>query len=120
MKKCLEKLWHFNIVHKTNNKLKFLYRKNSFLTPALRRLFCNALMQPHFDYACSPWYPDLTKKLKHTGQLSLSYISPTFWNKTPDTFIHTKNLNTFKHNLKKFFFLNLYLFSTIKNPHFHL
>ena len=178
-------------VNKINNKLKFLYCKNSFLTPALRRLLCNALIQPHFDYACFAWYPNLTKKLKHriqttqnkcmhfclqldklkhisheefehlnwlpvtyrfkqcvnttafkyfneqcpnylnevfdvavennfqlrgsfqklkcpfrktnTGQLALSYIGPTFWNKTPDTLKRTKNLNTFKHNLKKYF-----------------
>ena len=57
-----------NVVNKINNKLKFLYRKNSFLTPALRRLLCNALIQPHFDYACSAWYPNLTKKLKHRIQ----------------------------------------------------
>ena len=180
-----------NVVNKINNKLKFLYRKNSFLTPALRRLLCNALIQPHFDYACSAWYPNLIKKLKHriqttqskcirfclqldklkhisheeferlnwlpvtyrfkqcvntivfkyfneqcpnylnevfdvavennfqlrgsfqklkcpfrktnTGQLALSYIGPTFWNKTPDTLKRTKNLNNFKHNLKKYF-----------------
>ena len=54
--------------NKINNKLRFLYRKNSFLTPALRRLLCNALIQPHFDYACSAWYPNLTKKLKHRFQ----------------------------------------------------
>ena len=42
-----------NVIHKINNKLKFLYRKNDFLTPILRRLLCNALIQPHFDYACS-------------------------------------------------------------------
>ena len=42
-----------NIVNNINNKLKFLYRKNCFLTPALRRLLCDALIQPHFDYACS-------------------------------------------------------------------
>ena len=53
-----------NVVNKINNKLKFLYRKNSFLTPALRRLVCNAFIQPHFDYACSAWYPNLTKKNK--------------------------------------------------------
>ena len=57
-----------NIVHKIKNKLRFLYRKNSFLTPALRRLLCNALMQPHFDYACSASYQSLTKNLKHTIQ----------------------------------------------------
>ena len=42
-----------NIVNKINNKLKFLYCKYSFLTPALRRLLCNALIKPHVDYACS-------------------------------------------------------------------
>ena len=64
MKRCLA----LNVVNKINNNLKFLYRKNSFLAPALRRLLCNALMQPHLDYAISAWYPNLTKKLKHRIQ----------------------------------------------------
>ena len=51
-----------NIVSKINNKPNFFYR---FLTPALRHLLCNALMQPYFDYACTAWYANLTKKLKH-------------------------------------------------------
>ena len=51
-----------------NSKLKFLYRKNRFLTPSLRRLLCNALIQPHFDYACSAWYPNLNKTLKQKLQ----------------------------------------------------
>ena len=29
-------------IHKINNKMKFLYCENDFLTPALRRLLCNA------------------------------------------------------------------------------
>ena len=53
-----------NILKKGNNKLKFLYRKNNFLTKALKRLLCNALIQPHLDYACATWYPNLNKKLK--------------------------------------------------------
>ena len=39
----------------------------------------------------------------NTGQLALSYIGPTFWNKTPERLKCTKNLNSFKHNLKKYF-----------------
>ena len=58
------------VINKINNKLKFLYRKNRFLTPTLRRLLCNALIQPHFNYACSAWYPNLTKKLKNRIQTS--------------------------------------------------
>ena len=34
-----------------------------FLTPPLRRLLCNVIIQSHFDYACSAWYPNL-KKIK--------------------------------------------------------
>ena len=57
-----------NVIHKINNKLQFLYRESVFLTPKLRRLLCNTLIQPHFDYTCSAWYPNLTKKLKHRIQ----------------------------------------------------
>ena len=56
-------------IKKINQKLKFLYRKNRFLTPELRRLLCNAIIQPHFDYACSAWYPNLTQKLKKKLQV---------------------------------------------------
>ena len=172
-----------SVINKINNKLKFL------LTPALRRLLCDVLIPPHFDYACSAWYPNLTTKLKNriqtsqnkcirfwlqldkmtrishkefkilnwlrvterfnqcinsivfkyvnnqcpnylheifqtapenniqtsgsflklkcpfhktnAGQIVLSYIGPTIWNKTPDLLKRTNNLNTFKHNLKE-------------------
>ena len=53
-----------NVVSKMNTRLKFIYRKNKFLSPPLRPLLCNALIQPHFDYACSVWYPNLNKKFK--------------------------------------------------------
>ena len=48
---------------KINGKLKFLYRKRNFLDSSLRRLLLNALIQPHFYYACSSWYPMLNKRL---------------------------------------------------------
>ena len=57
-----------SVINKINNKLKFPYRKNRFLTPTLRRLLCNALIQPHFNYACSAWYSNLTKKLNNRNQ----------------------------------------------------
>ena len=51
------------VIGKINGRIKFLYRKNRFLDSSLRRLLCNALVQPHFDYACSAWYPNLTQNL---------------------------------------------------------
>ena len=50
------------VIGKVNARLRFLHRKNKYITLNLRRLLCNALIQPHFDYACSAWYPNLSKK----------------------------------------------------------
>ena len=43
------------VVEKINSKLKFLYQENRFLGLPLRRLLCNAFIQPYFDYACIAW-----------------------------------------------------------------
>ena len=56
------------VIRKVNARLKFLHRKNKCLSSNLRRLLCNALIQPHFDYACSVWYPNLSKELKNRIQ----------------------------------------------------
>ena len=59
------------VINKVNARPKFLYRKNKYLTQNLLRLLRNTLIQPHFDYACcSPWYPNLSKKLKNKIQAS--------------------------------------------------
>ena len=52
------------VINKINGKLKFLFRKNRYLTKELCRMLCNALIQPHFDYACPAWYPNLNEKTK--------------------------------------------------------
>ena len=54
------------VTNKINGKLKFLYR---FLSPELRRILCNALIQPHFDYVHPAWYPNLTEKTKKEIQI---------------------------------------------------
>ena len=182
------------VINKINSRLKFLQRKNKFLTPALRRL-CNALIQLHIDYASSAWYPSLTQKIKNKikitqnkciryclqldkmahifknkfetliwlpvkdrfnqsissivfkyftkqclsylnevfelacpnnlrarnsylkliclfqktnmGQNALSFIGPSIWNKTPEVLKKTNSINTFKHNLKKYYLTQL-------------
>ena len=178
------------VINKANSPLKFLYRKNRFLTPYLRRLLCNTLIQPNFDYACTAWYPNLKKNLKtklqttqnkcirfclqldrrthigfnefkninwlpitnrfqqcvntsvykyfnntcptymseiltpdnmcintrnsykkliqpfcktNTGQNSLSYLGPAFWNNLPESIKKLENINTFKHKLKEYY-----------------
>ena len=56
------------VLKKINAKLKFLYRQNRYLTPAYRRLLCNALVQPHFDYGSSSWFLLFKKNLKQKLQ----------------------------------------------------
>ena len=53
------------VMSKVNARLKFLHWKYKYLISNLRRSLCNALIQPHFDYACLAWYPNLSKKLKN-------------------------------------------------------
>ena len=65
-----------NVIDKINSRLKFLQKQNRFLTfpppppplPPLHRILCNALIQPHFVYACTAWFPNLSKKLRLTLQ----------------------------------------------------
>ena len=58
------------VIEKIKSRLKFLYRKNQFSDVPLRRLPCDALIQPHFDYACTVWYPNLSKKLEDKPQVA--------------------------------------------------
>ena len=80
------------VLKKINSKLKFLYRKQNFLSKGLRRLLCNALIQPHFDYACQAWFPNLNK--------SLSMKIQSAQNKC---IRYCLNLNNQKHLTKKDF-----------------
>ena len=64
----LEKLWLWKL-SKINCRLGFLYRENRFLLEPLRRLLCHDLMQPHFDYIHSAWYPNLNNRLKSKSQI---------------------------------------------------
>ena len=57
-------------LRKINTKLQFLYRQNEFLNPKLRRLLCNSLIQPHFDYAFISWYPLINQKMRNKLQVT--------------------------------------------------
>ena len=58
-----EKQW-LQRSQKINAKLKFLHRQSRNLTTVYKRLLCNVLIQPPFDYGCSSWFPVLKRNLK--------------------------------------------------------
>ena len=45
------------------------------LTLDLKRLSCNALIQPHFDYGSSAWFPKLNKKFQSKCKLSKTNVT---------------------------------------------
>ena len=45
-----------NVVKKSNAKIKFLYRQAKNVSQETKKLLTSALIQCHFDYACSAWY----------------------------------------------------------------
>ena len=45
--------------------LKFLFRKQTFLYLQTKNHSVMILLQCHFDYACSFWYPGLSKLLRN-------------------------------------------------------
>ena len=57
-----------HVLYKSNSRLRFLYRQNRFLNKLLRRLLCNAMIQPFIDYACPAWYKKVYRFLKITVQ----------------------------------------------------
>ena len=58
------------VLTKVNGRLRFLYRQGKYLNQRLRRMLCNTIIQPHFDYASSAWYPNLGKGLKNKLQIA--------------------------------------------------
>ena len=59
-----------NILNKANSRLKFLYRHREMLNLSTRKTLCSALIQCHFDYSCSAWYPSINKTLRDKLQIA--------------------------------------------------
>ncbi len=57
------------IIKKSNQRLKFLFRKARFLADHTKKLLGSALVQCHLDYACSFWYSSISISSKNQLQL---------------------------------------------------
>ena len=53
------------IINKINGELKSLYRKKKYLTKWLHKMIWNALIQPHFGYACPTLHSNPNEKTKN-------------------------------------------------------
>ena len=58
-----------NLMKKVNSRLKFLRRQAKCLNFRSKKLLASALIQCHFDYACSAWYNGLQKGFQQKLQI---------------------------------------------------
>ena len=63
-----------NVLKKSNSRLKFLYRYSNMLKFPARKILCSALIQCHFDYSCSSWFPGINKGLRDKMQVAQNRI----------------------------------------------
>ena len=84
-----------NIVNKTNSRLKFLYRQGSFLDTNTRKLHCAALIQPHFDYCVSSWFPSISNQLKSKLQICQNKMARFILRSHPRSHIGDSELRSF-------------------------
>ena len=63
-----------SIIKKANARLKFLYRKQRFLSLYTKKMLVMSLIQCHFDYACSIWYYGISQDLKNRLQVTQNKI----------------------------------------------
>ena len=59
-----------NVIDKVNSGPKFRHRQNRFLAPPLSGLLCNAMIKPRFDYPCTAWFSNVSKRSKLCLQAS--------------------------------------------------
>lgn len=75
------------VIKKANAKLKFLYRKSSFLNRYTKQLLVSSLIQCHFDYACASWYLGLSQRLKNRLQATQNKMVRFILNLSPRTHV---------------------------------
>ena len=62
------------VIKRINARLKFMYRQAKDLNQKVKKTLCSALIQPHFDYACSSWYSGVGSKSKKQLQICQNKI----------------------------------------------
>ena len=55
---------------KIRGKTKFLYGQNKYLSYLLQRMLHKSLIQPHFDFACCAWHPNLSMSLNNKFKIA--------------------------------------------------
>ena len=84
-------------------------------------MLCNTLIQPHFDYACSAWYPNLTQGLKSKLQIAQNKcirFCLFLGNREGIRYKHLRKINWLPvvERVKQFIAVSVYNFSNNLDP----
>ena len=63
------------VINNINGTLKFLYRKNRFISPEVLRMRCNVLIQSDFDYACPVGYLPAKELISVINTIAFKFVS---------------------------------------------
>ena len=100
--KCLNWLPVNYRFKKCVNSIVFMYFIEQFPPNYLNEVF-DIATESNFQLRSSFQKLKCLFRKTNNNKYYLSYIGPTFWNQSPHTVQRSNNLNTFKHNFKKYF-----------------
>ena len=102
-----------NVLKKINGRLRSLYRQGKYLNARLRRMLCNALIQPHFDYM----EKGLKDKLQIAQNKCVRYCL-FLGNRDGIRYKHLRQINWFPvaERVKQFIAVMVYKFSNSLSP----
>ena len=109
---------YFQKQFETLNWLPVKDRFNQSMNSMVLKYFtkqCPSYLNEVFESACPNNLRTRNSYLKlicpfrktNTGQNSISFIGISIWNKTPEVLTKTNSINTFKHNLKNYYLIQL-------------
>ena len=82
------------VISKVNQRVKFLARISTFIDKGAMKVLAAALIQCHFDYACTSWYNGIPMILKNKLQTSQNKLVRLIHNLHPRTHLLPTHFNS--------------------------
>ena len=84
------------VVSKINQRIRFIARVSTYLNRAALEVLSGALIQCHYDYACSSWYTGITAALKGRLQTAQNKLVRLILKLQPRTHLTNTHFNSLK------------------------
>lgn len=82
------------VLEKVHKKTKFLARKSKYLDISTLKTLAVALVQSNFDYACTSWYSNISKRLKNRLQTAQNKLIRVVLKLPPRTHLDSQHFKS--------------------------